>query len=141
MPTALAALGRLARAGYPVGLTIAPIMPVGDWRAEYGALLDAASPPAGARPRPRPDRRVITHRFTPGSKEVLLGWYPRTRLEMDEDAAHAEARQVRRGEVRLPADVMAELRAWFETALAEPPGRPHLYWTLTHSGAGGGAQL
>ncbi|MEJ7741601.1 MAG: spore photoproduct lyase family protein [Nocardioidaceae bacterium] len=28
---------------------------------------------------------IITHRFTPGSKEVLLGWYPRTKLEMDED--------------------------------------------------------
>ena len=28
---------------------------------------------------------IITHRFTPGSKEVLLGWYPRTKLEMDEE--------------------------------------------------------
>ena len=39
----LAGLGAPGRAGYPVGLTIAPIMPEGDWRAEYGALLDAAA--------------------------------------------------------------------------------------------------
>ena len=32
---------------------------------------------------------LITHRFTPGSKEVLLGWYPRTQLEMDEKAVAA----------------------------------------------------
>lgn len=29
------ALGRLARAGYPVGLTIAPIMPLPNWRERY----------------------------------------------------------------------------------------------------------
>lgn len=39
----LAALGRLARAGYPVGRTIAPIMPVDGWREGYGALLAAAA--------------------------------------------------------------------------------------------------
>ena len=39
----LGGLGRLARAGYPVGLTIAPIMPVDGWGEEYGALLDAAA--------------------------------------------------------------------------------------------------
>ena len=33
VPVRLAGLGALARAGYPVGLTIAPIMPLGDWRA------------------------------------------------------------------------------------------------------------
>ena len=71
------------------------------WREEYGALLDAVARralPAGA------DLTVecITHRFTPGSKETLLDWYPRTKLEMDEDAADDEARQVRRGQARLP---------------------------------------
>ena len=25
---------------------------------------------------------MITHRFTPKSKDVLLSWYPRTKLEM-----------------------------------------------------------
>ena len=44
VPARLAALGRLAReGGYPVGLVIAPIMPIEDWEAHYGALLDQAA--------------------------------------------------------------------------------------------------
>ena len=42
-PARGAASPRSARwraAGYPVGLTIAPIMPLPDWREHYGALLD-----------------------------------------------------------------------------------------------------
>lgn len=35
-PARLAAMRRMALAGYPVGLTIAPIMPVDDWRQAYG---------------------------------------------------------------------------------------------------------
>ena len=33
------ALRRAALAGYPVGLTIAPIMPIPDWEAHYDRLL------------------------------------------------------------------------------------------------------
>ena len=85
----LAALGLLARAGYPVGLTIAPIMPVAGWREEYAALLDAAAAElSGA------DLTVewITHRFTPNSKDVLTGWYPRTKLEMEPERRLPAAR-------------------------------------------------
>ena len=34
---------------------------------------------------------LITHRFTPGSKEVLLNWYPNTSLDMDEAAVRKNA--------------------------------------------------
>jgi hypothetical protein len=97
----LAALRKLALDGYPVGLTIAPIMTVDDWRDRYGELLDAVAAAIDGVPDPDLTAELITHRFTPGSKEVLLGWYPRTRLEMDEDA-HPQARKVRRGQIRLP---------------------------------------
>jgi spore photoproduct lyase len=87
----VAALGTLARAGYPVGLTIAPIMPLPDWRAEYGHLLDLVVDAVRDVPDLDLTAELITHRFTPGSKEVLLGWYPRTKLEMDEAAARRSA--------------------------------------------------
>ncbi len=128
VPARLAALGAVAAAGYPVGLTIAPIMPVEDWRTQYGELLDAVAEvlPAGA------DLTVecITHRFTPNSKATLTDWYPRTKLEMDE-----ELRTTKRGKFGAvkhvyPKDVMAELRGWFTRAITErlPEGRL-LYWT------------
>jgi spore photoproduct lyase len=124
----VAALAAVAAAGYPVGLTIAPIMPVEGWREEYGDLLDAvaAALPAGA------DLTVecITHRFTPGSKETLLDWYPRTKLEMDE--ARRTPKRGKYGSVKhvYPRETMTELRGWFETALAARlPQAQLLYWT------------
>ncbi|WP_409330317.1 SPL family radical SAM protein [Trujillonella humicola] len=128
VPARLHALSAVAAAGFPVGLTIAPIMPVEGWREEYGALLDAVAEvlPAGA------DLTVecITHRFTPGSKATLLDWYPRTRLEMDEQ--RRSTKRGKYGSVKhvYPKDTMAELRTWFERALpARLPGARLLYWT------------
>ena len=126
----VAALGRLARAGYPVGLTIAPIMPVPDWREEYGRLLDLVASTVADVPDLDLTAELITHRFTPGSKEVLLGWYPRTQLDMDESR-----RTTKRGKFGslkhvYPKDVMAELRGWFEGELARRlPQCRVLYWT------------
>lgn len=128
VPARLRALAAVAAAGYPVGVTIAPIMPVEGWQEQYAELLDgiAAAVPAGH------DLTVecITHRFTPGSKQTLLDWYPRTKLEMDE-----ERRTTKRGKFGAvkhvyPKDTMAELRGWFQRELeARLPGARLLYWT------------
>lgn len=58
-------------------------MPRGDWRAEYGALLDAAAAELADVSGLDLTVECITHRFTPVSKDVLEDWYPRTQLEMD----------------------------------------------------------
>ena len=128
VPVRLAGLGALARAGYPVGLTIAPIMPVPGWREQYAGLLDAAAAalPADA------DLTVecITHRFTPGSKEVLETWYPRTKLEMDPEQRSRKFGKFGAVKYVYPAAEMRELRTWFEGALAEQlPTARSLYWT------------
>jgi spore photoproduct lyase len=126
----LNALHRVAHAGYPVGLTIAPIMPLDGWREHYAALLrDAAAAVAGA---PGLDLTVecITHRFTSGSRDVLSAWYPRSLLEMD-DAARS-AKRTKFGSVKYvyPRAVMRELRTFFETELAALlPSARLLYWT------------
>lgn len=75
-------LRTVARAGYPVGLTVAPIMPIEGWREAYDDLLARAPPlcPTG----PDVTAELITHRFAPGSKRVLLDWCPATALEMGE---------------------------------------------------------
>jgi spore photoproduct lyase len=89
------------------------------WQEAYDALLDDVAATVAGVPHLDLTVEVITHRFTPRSREVLLGWYPRTRLEMD-----PAARATKRGEhgnlehVHRP-EVMAALRAWFEAALAE----------------------
>ena len=124
----LAAMGRMAEAGYPVGLTVAPIMPVEGWEEAYTALLSGAADalPQGA------DLTVelITHRFTPGSREVLMGWYPATKLEMD-PAVRAQKRN-KFGGVKYvyPKALMDEMKGWFGEAVREHlPGAQVLYWT------------
>ncbi|GAB3679307.1 SPL family radical SAM protein [Angustibacter aerolatus] len=130
VPNRLAALRRLALAGYPVGLTIAPIMPVDDWRTHYGELLAAAADAVRDVPGLDLTTELITHRFTPRSKEVLLGWYPHTQLEMDEDARRQKRGKFGAAKHVYPAPVMAELRGWFERELAAVlPQARVLYWT------------
>ncbi|WP_199199264.1 spore photoproduct lyase family protein [Amycolatopsis sp. CA-128772] len=126
----LAGLGRLARAGYPVGLTIAPIMPVPGWPEEYGALLDAAAAELAAVPGLDLTVECITHRFTPGSREVLTGWYPRTKLEMDPERRSRKFGKYGSVKYVYQRDDMRELRTWFGQALAQRlPAARALYWT------------
>jgi len=134
MPGRLRALATLAAAGYPVGLTVAPVMPVDGWREAYGQLLDdvrEALAPVAAAGRPVDlTVEVITHRFTPGSRDVLLSWYPRTKLEMDESARSQKRSKFGGVKYVYPRDTMRALRSWFETEVpARLPGTPLLYLT------------
>ena len=126
----LAALAQLARDGYPVGLTIAPIQPVENWPAEYDALCKMAADRLGGIANLDLTIELITHRFTPKSKGVLQGWYPGSRLEMDESQ---RARKFTKfGSVKLvyPAAVMKEMRAAISDAIANGlPMAKVLYWT------------
>ena len=129
VPARLAALGRLAREGrYPVGLVVAPIMPIDDWETHYAALFDEAA--AALDGASDVTVELITHRFTPGSKEVLQGWYPNTTLDLDE--ANRARKFNKFGGVKYvyPRDVMGSLRAFFERQIATKlPQARILYWT------------
>lgn len=73
----------LGGGGYPIGIVLAPIIPVPDWQIHYAKLLDDIKHSLDF----DGDLTIglITHRFTPGSKDVLMEWYPNISLEMNED--------------------------------------------------------
>ena len=130
MAERLIALRRMAEAGYPVGLTVAPIMRVPDWQAAYDALF--ADVEAALRGVANVDltAELITHRFTPKSKDVLAGWYPGSSLEMDE--AERTRKLTKFGSVKwvFPKEQMAEMRVSIEASLARRlPMARLLYWT------------
>jgi spore photoproduct lyase len=126
----LAALRRVALAGYPVGLTIAPIMPIEGWRDAYGRLIaDVAATLAGVA-EPRLSVELITHRFTPGSKAVLTGWYPGSDLEMDEAARSRKTTKFGSLKYVYPPDTMRGMRSFLEAEIARTlPSATILYWT------------
>ncbi len=123
----LQALRRVAEAGYPVGLTIAPIMPVADWQTEYQTLLTSVAKALEGIPNPDLTAELITHRFTPGSKDVLLSWYPKTTLDLDEANRTQKRNKFGGFKYVYPKDPM---RDWFESAIAQIlPAARILYWT------------
>ncbi|HEX8095529.1 spore photoproduct lyase family protein [Jatrophihabitans sp.] len=130
MPARLAALRSMAEAGYRVGLTIAPIMPVPGWQQAYGELLDEAAAAVAGVADLDLTVELITHRFTPASRDVLLQWYPRTRLEMDPDQRSEKRSKFGGVKYVYPREVMTGMRGWFDTELAHRlPQARVLYWT------------
>ncbi len=126
----LKALGTMARAGYPVGLTVAPIMPVNGWQEQYRALFESVRDVVTDVSRLDLTVELITHRFTPGSKEVLLGWYPKTTLDLREEARTEKRTKFGGFKYVYPKDSMGEMKAWFERTIAEVlTGARILYWT------------
>ncbi len=114
--------------GYPVGLVIAPIMPIDDWEAHYTRLFDSISEALDF------DCdltfELISHRFTPGSKEVLQTWYPQSKLDMDEATRSVKRNKFGGTKYVYDGDTMKMLRRFFESEIQRrfPQGRI-LYWT------------
>jgi len=73
---------------------------------------------------------LITHRFTPGSKEVLTGWYPYSQLDMDESNRSVKRNKFGGIKYVYDADTMKSLRRFFESEIGKRfPQAKLLYWT------------
>ncbi len=126
----LKALRSMALAGYPIGLTVAPIMPVQNWQAEYDDLFRNVAVAVNGIDHLDLTAELITHRFTPSSKEVLVGWYPRTTLDLREDTRSEKRTKFGGFKYVYPKDSMVEMRDFFETTIqARLPNARILYWT------------
>jgi spore photoproduct lyase len=113
----LQALRRMAEAGYPVGLTIAPIIAAPGWEEAYeGLLRDAAAALDGVAPDLTAE--LITHRFTATSKEVLTSWYPGSDLDMGPDRRATKRTKFGTEKQVYDAPTMATIRRFFEQGLA-----------------------
>lgn len=130
----LAALRKLALpttqggGGYPIGLVIAPIMPIPDWQAHYTKLLDDIETAFDF--RCDLTFELITHRFTPGSRDTLLDWYPNTTLDLDPAGREVKRSKFGGEKYVYPKSAMKELRRFFESEIARRfPGARVLYFT------------
>lgn len=117
-----------AGGGYPVGLVIAPIMPIDDWQTHYTRLLNEIS--ATLDFDCDLTFELISHRFTPGSKEVLQTWYPHSKLDMNESTRSVKRNKFGGTKYVYEAETMKALRRFFEREIAHRfPQAKLLYWT------------
>ena len=126
----LNALRRMAQAGYPVGLTVAPIVADQGWRDGYSALFEAAAAATAGVDDLDLTVELITHRFTASSKRVLTGWYPNTQLDMDQQVRTVKRTRFRGQKFVYPKPVMTQLRDFLTARAAELlPSAQILYFT------------
>ncbi len=114
--------------GYPIGAVIAPIMPMPDWEEVYAKLLDEMERHLNF--NPDLTFELISHRFTPGSKDVLMGWYPNTSLDMSEENRSIKRNKFGGVKYVYTKDMMQKLRSFFEREIMKRfPKAKILYWT------------
>lgn len=114
--------------GYPVGLVIAPIMAIDNWQHHYSELCDRLSEAIDF------DCdltfELITHRFTPKSKEVLQNWYPNSKLDLSETERSQKRNKFGGVKYVYERETMNELRSFIERQITTRfPQAKILYWT------------
>lgn len=114
--------------GYPIGLVIAPIMAIEDWELHYTQLFDQISSALDF------DCdltfELISHRFTPQSKQILQGWYPHSKLDMDETKRATKRNKFGGTKYVYEGDIMRTLRQFFKRQIEQRfPNAKILYWT------------
>ena len=126
----LRALRQMADAGYPVGLTIAPIIAAPGWESAYGALIDDAAAALAGAPDLDLTVELITHRYTAISQAVLTSWYPGSSLDMTGQDRTTKRTKFGGEKQVYDAATMRALRGFFEARLAAAlPVARLLYWT------------
>jgi len=148
----LQGLRKLALNGYPVGIVIAPIMAIlpstvpitgertlrphltpatdclANWQHHYTKLFDQIEQALNI------DCdltfELITHRFTPKSKEVLQTWYPNSKLDLDENNRSQKRNKFGGVKYVYERDTMSELKELIQTEIeARFSNAKILYWT------------
>ncbi|HHT48458.1 MAG TPA: spore photoproduct lyase [Firmicutes bacterium] len=109
----LAAAGKIAAAGYPLGFIIAPLFLYKHWQADYRKLLEDLAVWVQPHHPPSLSFELISHRFTARAKKVILERFPHTQLEMNEEKRKLKWGKYGYGKYLYPPDQLETLKNWF----------------------------
>ncbi|HWR41806.1 spore photoproduct lyase [Sporomusa sp.] len=114
----VAAAGKVAGAGYPLGFIIAPIFYFPGWQKEYGSLLEALDAQLPDDARGDLTFELISHRFTKRAKNNILDLFPETDLPMEESDRKFKYGQFGYGKYIYQPEVMAEIKDYLTGKLS-----------------------
>lgn len=115
MPERAAAAGKVARAGYPLGFLVAPIMLYDGWQQGYSELFEELDRVLDPRTRRDLTFEFITHRFTQRAKNNISEIFPNSRLDMDEEKRQFKYGQFGYGKYVYPKESMSEVKEHMES--------------------------
>ena len=113
----ITAAQKVARAGYPLGFLIAPVVLYPRWQEEYAKILDKI---AASLPFPAANGltfEIITHRFTIRAKKNIREVFPGTSLPMDEETRQYKYGQFGYGKYVYPREDMESIKRFFSAEI------------------------
>jgi len=113
------AAGKVARAGYPLGFIIAPIIRFDGWRDGYEELLAQLAAALPDEAHEDLTFELIQHRFTKTAKRVILQRYPKTKLEMDEAKRKTKWGRWGQNKYVYPDEQAEELKSFLSEQISE----------------------
>jgi spore photoproduct lyase len=81
----LTAAGKIARAGYPLGFILAPLVIYDGWQEGYAELIERLANELVPEAKKDLTFELIQHRFTATAKRTIMQNYPKTKLDLDEE--------------------------------------------------------
>ncbi len=114
----VAAAVKVAKACYPLGFIIAPVILYEDWRQDYGGLIDMLAQKLPPLATENLSFEIITHRFTARAKNNILSVFPMTTLPMKEGERQFKFGQFGYGKYVYPKDDLDEIKEFFSQRLS-----------------------
>jgi spore photoproduct lyase len=113
----IAAAGKVAGAGYPVGFLIAPVFIYPGWREEYAQLIRSLAEELKDIDRANLTFELISHRFTLSAQKHILEVFPETTLPMEESERQFKFGQFGYGKYVYPKETLREMEELFRREL------------------------
>ncbi|AEG61534.1 spore photoproduct lyase [Desulforamulus ruminis] len=110
----VAAAGKAARAGYPLGFLVAPIVLYEGWQEGYQELFAQLQQVLNPSSQKDLTFELITHRFTQRAKNNILEVFPGTQLDLNEQARQFKYGQFGYGKYVYPKEKMAQIKEVME---------------------------
>ena len=115
----ITAAGKVARAGYPLGFIVAPLVIYDGWQEGYEELVKRLADELVPEAKRDLTFELIQHRFTQTAKRIIKQNYPKTKLDLDEEKRKYKWGKYGRGKYVYPDDEAGALNVHMRALIEE----------------------